>query len=490
MEEREIDLFDLIADILAHWRSVLIAMIVGAVLLGAFGYVKSYKEFQNTQNEQVAVSTTQDETTREEKIERMKESLGDDLLAGVDSVIVLENKYDLKEIYYKNSLYMQLDPLHVVQKELVYQIQVEDNSAGSKFGIVYGNVINNIGLYDWIEQQTGLDAGYVGELISVDVQSGMRVADDEKQILLSDSNCVKIVIMQKDEESCEKLADAVKEYLAMQQENLSQEIGNHELILLSETMGTISNTDLLDKQTSYRDEISSLKESIAKKKAEYTEEQKQYYDLLTQNDSEIVDTTQDAAAESVTIQKPSISIKYVVLGAVIFAFVYAMILCLMYIFNGKLRASDELQNLYHIPQMGLIVKDSKKKLLPDKWVDNLRNHGKRKFTQAQSMDLAVAAVKIAAVKNGLDHVCLMGCNLAEGTDNVCESIKQALEKERIAVTILDNALYNAEAMEKLENEKGVVLVEKAGSTLYNEVAKEIELLTRQDITVLGGIVVE
>ena len=121
--------------------------------------------------------------------------------------------------------------------------------------------------------------------------------------------------------------------------------------------------------------------------------------------------------------------------------------------NGKLRASDELQNLYHIPQMGLIVKDSKKKLLPDKWVDNLRNHGKRKFTPAQSMELAVAAVKIV-------------------------------------VTILDNVLYNAEAMEKLENEKGVVLVEKAGSTLYNEVAKETELLTRQDIAVLGGIVVE
>lgn len=488
MEEREIDLLDLIADILAHWRSVLIAMIVGAVLLGTFGYVKSYKEFQNTQNEQ-AMDSKDNDTTREEKIKRMKESLGDNLLAGVDSIIVWENKYDLKEIYYKNSLYMQLDPLHVVQTELVYQIQSEDNSAGSKFGIVYGNVINNVGLYNWIEQQTGMDASYVSELISADIKCGMTIADGT-QVLLSDSNCVKIVIMQKDEESCEKLTDAVKEYLAMQQENLSQEIGNHELILLSETMGTVINTEVLNKQTSYRDEISSLKATIAATKAGFTEEQKQYYDLLNQNDSEIVDTTQDAVAEPVTVQKPSVSIKYIVLGAVIFAFVYAMILCLMYIFNGKLRASDELQNLYHIPQMGLIVKDSKKKLLPDKWVDNLRNHGKRKFTPAQSMELAVAAVKIAAVKNGLDNVCLMGCNLAEGADNVCESIKQALEKEQIAVTILDNVLYNAEAMEKLENEKGVVLVEKAGSTLYDEVAKEIELLTRQDIAVLGGIVVE
>ncbi len=80
----------MIADVLAHWRSVLIS-----VILGAFGYVKSYKEFESIQNEQVTASNASD-TTREEKIKRMKESLGDDLLAGVDSVIVWENKYDLK----------------------------------------------------------------------------------------------------------------------------------------------------------------------------------------------------------------------------------------------------------------------------------------------------------------------------------------------------------------------------------------------------------
>ena len=106
------------------------------------------------------------------------------------------------------------------------------------------------------------------------------------------------------------------------------------------------------------------------------------------------------------------------------------------------------------------------------------------------MELAIAAVKIACDKNGLNLVCLMGCNLKEGADAVCENIRQALQKEQIAVTVLDNVLYDAEAMEKLEQEKGVVLVEKASSTLYNEVTKEIELLKRQDIAVLGGIVVE
>ena len=55
---------------------------------------------------------------------------------------------------------------------------------------------------------------------------------------------------------------------------------------------------------------------------------------------------------------------------------------------------------------------------------------------------------------------------------------------------MDNVLYNSETLEQLEAAKGVVLVEKVGSTLYTEIAKELELLKRQEIQVLGGIVVE
>ena len=46
-----------------------------------------------------------------------------------------------------------------------------------------------------------------------------------------------------------------------------------------------------------------------------------------------------------------------------------------------------------------------------KWVDGLRHYGKRKFSAEQSMELAFAAVKIAAAKNELSNICLMGCNL-------------------------------------------------------------------------------
>ena len=52
MEEREIDLLDMIADILSHWRGLVVALVIGAVLMGGLSYVKSYQNIQNIQNAQ------------------------------------------------------------------------------------------------------------------------------------------------------------------------------------------------------------------------------------------------------------------------------------------------------------------------------------------------------------------------------------------------------------------------------------------------------
>ena len=67
----------------------------------------------------------------------------------------------------------------------------------------------------------------------------------------------------------------------------------------------------------------------------------------------------------------------------LFAFVYAMILAMGYIFNTKVRASDELQQIYGIPQIGLVGKEPGTTLFMDKRIDSLRNYGKRKFTAEQ-----------------------------------------------------------------------------------------------------------
>lgn len=65
----------------------------------------------------------------------------------------------------------------------------------------------------------------------------------------------------------------------------------------------------------------------------------------------------------------------------------------------------------------------------------------------------------------------------------------SLQKEGITVKILDNVIYDAEAMEQLDQMPAAVLVESAASTFYTEIAEELALLRRQNIKPLGGIIV-
>ena len=452
--------------------------------------MKSYRAAQNAQQQEAVVL---EEATVQQQLEQMNNSLDDKSKAAVLAVLNEEKKYDVRKAYFDNSVYMQLDPLQVAQAELVYQIHTADGTRDSQLGAMYASLLNNIGLYEWVAQQTGLEANYVGELISTETVSSLTIQSktEEQQEMSLGTNCIKVTIQQADTENCTKLADAVKAYIVEQQKKLNSELGSHTIKLVSETTGIAMDRTLMDEQAKCGNDIADLQTKIANAKADFTGEQAQYYELLTWKDSEQeTQIEQNPGAEEISVQTPAVSKKYVFLGAILFVFVYAAVLCLVYIFNTKVRASDELQRLYNIPQIGLVVRESKRKLLLDRWADSLRNYGKRKFSAEQSMELAFAAVKIATVKNGVNNICLMGCNMSAGADQVCESLKAALEKEQINVTVLDNVLYDAEAMEQMNAMQGAVLVEKAGSTLYNEVTGELELLKRQGITVLGGIIVE
>ena len=437
-------------------------------------------------------NTSEDEMTIEEKLAQLSENLDDSQLTAVLTTVDDAKEYALKKQYVQDSIYMQLDPMNVAQEELIYNIQEKDENGSQRLGTIYRNTLNSVGLYDWIEQQTGLEAAYVGELVSVSVDSGLTLTNGEP-LTIGGSDSLKIIIRGVDAESCGKIAEAVKTYMEQQQGNLNTRLGSHELVLLSEVSGNIMNMDVMNQQTAYRNSIYGLETAIAAAKAAFSEDQKQYYTLLMKENG-LEDTTDAEQSiveeEQLVPENPAVSKKYVVLGAVLFAFIYAAVLCMGYIFNSRIRVNDGLQDLYGIPQIGVVVKDSKKKLFLDRWVNGLRHYGKREFTAEQSMELVFAAIKIAAAKNGQNSICLMGCNLGAGADKVCEGLKAALEKEGLSVTILNNVLYDAEAMEKVSAGQGAVLVEKAGSTLYNEIVAELELLKRLEIPVLGGITVE
>ena len=234
-------------------------------------------------------------------------------------------------------------------------------------------------------------------------------------------------------------------------------------------------------------DIATMKRVLSEEKEKLSDTELRYYGLLTSDESI------EEEPDSETVDAPGISVKYIILGMGMAAFLYAFILFMVYIFTARIRSTDNLQELYNIPQLGMIPADKNHKKIGgfiDRWILSLRNHNKRQFTEEEALELASVAIKMSAGKETLGEICLIGCGLKERSLDACEKIKTQLEDENIRVYILNNVLYDAQAMGELEKMKGAVLVEGVGSTLYQEIVEELKILNRQGIKVLGGILVE
>lgn len=68
MKEREISLVDLLVEILLRWRVIVVFMLIGGILLGAFGFVRSVRSSR----------------AQSAKAEELKSELGDEGLLEMD----------------------------------------------------------------------------------------------------------------------------------------------------------------------------------------------------------------------------------------------------------------------------------------------------------------------------------------------------------------------------------------------------------------------
>ena len=501
-EEREINLIDLVADILSHWRGLLIFMLAGAVLMGAFSYVRSYRAANQVQEEPEEEELSEEEIelaeleelSREERLEELEDILEEPQKLSVMAVLDDEQENAMHQQYVEESVLMKMDPYNIPKTELIFRIRMEDMGESYVLRSVYEDLVNGVGMLQWVEDKTDISAVGADELISAWSRSNVVVLNGSQETELG-NDCLKVAVVHYDAAECKKLAQCVKDYIKAQQEELTEQLGAHEVTLLSESSSVVMDTSVRDRQISYSNSRLSFLINGANTRAGFTKAQEMYYDLLTGGDGILSEEEEDEEEEEEAVeelaQNPSVSKKYVLLGAFLFVFLYAGVVFVIYIMNGKLRTSDELQRLFNISQLGLVVKEEgKKRFIVDRWIDALRNRGKRRFTREQSLELAAAAVKISAQKQELNAVCLIGCDLKAGADVVWQALKERLDREKLEVMILDNVLYDAEAMERLGKSQGVVLVEKAMSTMCEEIARELELAQRQGIRVLGGIVVE
>lgn len=504
MQEREISLIDLIVEMLLRWRVFIIWALCGAALLGAFSYVRTLQA-ANTQTAEVeeAKRRLEEEGTQEESAEMntaLLEKVAGQLTGAQRRNVEIVVGYENWLISQEGSALLQIDANNVQQIEITFYISSESREQSYSIEAVYEDIVSSGEIVQYIVDRLEVSP-YISDLITLQEEELMqRTYGTQKTILnqeLTDSFSIRIIHY--DEQVCSELAQAVVDFVESKHDELADKLGEHDITVVNTSRAVVYDARLANAKQTLLNSITTVHDSVLKRKDDFADTEWQYYDILVNGKITGI-TSVDAVALSPSdivqrgvIVTPGISLKYVLLGIVAAVFIYALYIFMIYVLDPQIRATDNLQQLYDVPQLGQIpAKRDERKIFGfvDSWIESLRNRNKRKFTQEEAITLASVAVKMTVERNECKSVHLLGCDLKDQALAVCEQIRDSLNKDSIQAVILNNIIYDAAAMKGLENAESVLLVEKAGSTLYTEIEQELELLRRENIVILGGIIVE
>lgn len=497
MKEREIDLIDMLHCIVRHWRLIVVCALVGGVIAGVYSYEKSDREAKAAEvryNASVEeyYSTTSEDNAEAYVMHTVEEELGTARAGYVRNVAYSEKRRRVIEAYIDNSAYMQLDASQVPQLEIVYAVNSEDMDVSDRIAAVYKTLLSGNGPIEYIAEKNGISTGEVSELINVPESTDQGAYAEETYSftvkILPETNSFAVKIMAESEATCRDMAQLVKQFLDEQVPDVTKTMGSHKLEVIDEFYAVAPDTALRNLQDTYYSTMSTLENTVATAKASFSSAEQAYYDYLLEPEGVTFGEHQAFIAPKV-----GVSAKLVLVGVVVMMFGAVVLLALKYIMDNHLKNGDDIQSLLGIPLLGTIGDQSTKKRKLFGWVDQalerLWQWNKRAFTTDESVAFAASAITIAAKGLQSDTICLAGCHLSGGDDQIEKLLVESLCKNGLRVQLADNIIYDAGAMERMNEIGTVVLVEKTGITLYDELVREMELVNRQKLNLLGAVIV-
>ena len=164
MQDREIDLIDLMCDVLLHWRSIILCGLVGLILLGAYG---TYKDYSSAK----AAALPKEIQTTDSIISSIDEDRIKLLDLTAEQIIANNKVIEAQQYYLDNSFLVKNDVTEVHYRVLQYLISVDKTQKVDLNNLInsYTYALNSDELYGAVSDALGesIDEAFVYELITV-----------------------------------------------------------------------------------------------------------------------------------------------------------------------------------------------------------------------------------------------------------------------------------------------------------------------------------
>ncbi len=489
----EIDLLDLAKHLIKRWQILILCSFICAGIVGVIGYYKSTVTVKSESGVKVSEEDlTQFETYRE----NLSEADAGLVEATADHYLGYARDYADLMKYGDTSVIMKVDPNNVPKLIAAYSIDdysvsvEKDNemllsTTGDGLILIsdadsiiqaYSLELKTDDIISEIKSAIGLDVdnNYINELIGIDVTG---------------SSVMEISVIGSDKEMCETIMAVLQNHIDGATAKIKEAYDyNIKPIDTYFTIGKDSNVETIQKD--YNTYAYNLRYNMNYLLAIMTTEQKPYYTALvglinnkilinpSDEEDDSIDGVKDLLAKyldeesQVEVQTiRTFSVKYVILGLFIGAFLAALWIAIRYVMSGRLHTADDLRDAF-----GVSV------------IDEISVKGNAN----SRLDVAVSGIGIASTKMKVSKICVIGVARDNEANVIRDDLVKALTSKEAekSIEICNDVLNSPADMESMADADVAVLVERRDSSKYENIAREIELCEKYGVKILGAVFVK
>ena len=432
-DEEEIDLVQMMRYILQKWKILLLAGVVGLLLGGAFGAMKTGKEPAQMDIDDLNIDQIQ-------------------------QYVSYHRFYEDEMTRQAESIYMNMDPEAVYMANKSYYVAAQESDL-NRISLAIGSILQKQEVYDQVREKTGLTCSQrcLAELMSV-----WFTETEKKAIQLSDDNSNDGRIYISVSAPSEEIGEAILAVLDAQVQAVCAQIAQTAedgmtCEAMTKTGRTGYNGGVVSARQNGADRLAAYLETLSKIEEDLTDDDKAYYAQVYEGE-----------------WKPKNKmLKWAVLGGFAFFVLAGGWYVLMFLLDGSVKDTDELEERYGLHLLARVEPEGAAK-------KNLRGLNKLFAEKPQYNDGAYLSAALSAA--GVSGLVLSG-DLANA--QIAQTMKAAAQAG--GYKVCDRFAVDAQAV--ADKTDGVVLFIQPWVTKNAQVLRELEICEFNGLPVLGFVAV-
>lgn len=462
-EETEIDLFHMMIYMLKHWKTLILAVVIG--LLVGMGIFVLKQRNSTTSESEIEEYTVEPETEESMKIAYQYRQL-----------------YESQMEYNDHSFLMKMDANKVYAGELKYYI-----SAGSDteyITLLYQNLINSEEVLTKIKEAGALeeDEQYVKEILSCSTNRGADsyVNDLVEEAIGASSYIAKTAVINykiiySDKEACESMLQVLREAVEKLNDSFREKYQVYKIQEIYSSVSQSVDNGIAQKQGENISALNNYLNTVKNLESGFTGEDLLYYqtEYLQKN---AIAGEEDIATIQTETDNP---VKWAVIGVLLTSMLWFVYYLIMYLTDGHIKTADEVRSGFGLPIIGYIEEDSASAKGFDKWIGKIERKHKG---QGDTLEYISALLKTEEAQK--IFLCI------DQSDEAQRAAALSIQQKCDGVEIGNMVYVDEDSLRKSKEAQKIILFIRLGCTERKDIKRCLEICMQQKILLAGTVILD